>query len=88
MSLRYRREDEEPAGKTNVSSRRPVSFPTRSRDAYTSGPCLRESCGTSRWRRGGWGPLMAVRGSWGAGTAGGCGIGCKRIAVLVGSRFG
>ena len=33
-------------------------------------------------------PLMAVRGSWGAGTAGGCGIGCRRVAVSAGSRFG
>ena len=37
---------------------------------------------------GGWGPLMAVKGSWGARTAGGGGIGCRRVAVLVGSRFG
>ena len=50
VSFRYRREDEEPAGR-NVSSHRPVSFPTRSRVAYTSGPCVCVSCETSRWRR-------------------------------------
>ena len=33
---------------------------------------------------GGWIPLMAVKGSWGAGTAGGGGIGCRQVAVLVG----
>ena len=36
------------------------------------------------WGDGGLRPLIVVRGSWGAGTAGGCGIGCKRVAVLVG----
>ena len=55
VSLRYRREDEKPAGSKNVSSDPPVSFPTRSRVAYTSGPCLCVSCGTSRWRRQGMG---------------------------------
>ena len=28
VTLRYRREDEEPAGRTNLSSCQPVSFPT------------------------------------------------------------
>ena len=31
VSLRYRREDEEPVGRKNVSSRQLVTFPTRSR---------------------------------------------------------
>ena len=31
VSLRYRREEEEPAGRKDVSSHRLVSFPTRSR---------------------------------------------------------
>ena len=31
---------------------------------------------------------MAVRGSWGAGSARGGGIGCRGIAVWAGSRFG
>ena len=51
VSLNYRREDEELARRKNVSTRQPISFPIRSRVAYTSGPCLRVSCGTSRWRR-------------------------------------
>ena len=55
VSLRYRREEEELAGRKNISSLRSVSFPTRSRVAYTSGPCLHVSCGTSRWRRRGMG---------------------------------
>ena len=33
VSLRYRREDEEPAGRKNISSCWPVSFLTRSRVA-------------------------------------------------------
>ena len=51
--LRFRREDEELVGRKNVSSSRPISFPTRNRVAYTSGPCLCVSCGTSRCRRSG-----------------------------------
>ena len=35
-----------------------------------------------------WRPLMVVRGSWGARTARDGGIGCRQVAVLVGSRFG
>ena len=51
VSLRYRGKDEELARRKNISSGLPVSFSTRSRVAYTSGPCLHVSCGTSRWKR-------------------------------------
>ena len=39
-------------------------------------------------KTGGWRPLIAVRGSWSAGTAGNGGIGRRQVAVLAGSRFG
>ena len=51
VSLRYRREYEELAGRQNVSSCWPVSFWTKSSVAYTSGLCLCVFCGTSRLRR-------------------------------------
>ena len=50
VSLRYRREEKEPAGRKNVSSCWSVSFPIRGKVAYTSGPCLHVSHGISRWR--------------------------------------
>ena len=50
-SLRYRREDEVPTGRKNISSGQPVSFPTRSRVACTSGLCHSELGGTSMWWR-------------------------------------
>ena len=37
---------------------------------------------------GGWRLLMAMRGSWGARTTGGGGIGCRQVTFSAGSRFG
>ena len=50
-SLRYRREGEVPAGRKNVSFRRPVSFPTRRRVVCTSRLCLRVFGETNMWWR-------------------------------------
>ena len=68
VSLKFRREDEEPAGRKNVSYCRPVSFLTRTGLLTLLGlvsVCLVEPAGGGD--KGG-GPLMAVRGSWGAGS--------------------
>ena len=44
ISLRYKREEEALAWRKNISSCRPVSFPSRRWVACTSGLCLRVFC--------------------------------------------
>ena len=75
VSLRYRREDEEPAGRKKFLPASQLVFRPGAGLltllGFVSVRPVEPAGGGDR----GWGPLMAVRGSWGAGTAGGGGIG-------------
>ena len=88
VSLRYRRKKEKQAGRKNFLPASQLVFRPGAGLLTLLGlvsVCPVEPAGGED---GGWRPLMAVRGSWGAGMAGGDGIIYRRVAVLAGSRFG
>ena len=87
-SLRYRREDEEPAGRKKFLPANQLVF--RPGVGLLTLLGLVSVCPVEPAGGGdrGWRPLMTVRGSSGAGTARGGGIGCRQVAVSAGSRLG
>ena len=88
VSLTYRREDEEPAGRNNVSSCWPVIFRPGTGLltllGFVSVSPVEPAGGGDR----GCGPLMSVRGSLGAGTAGGGGMDEVELLFRLGLGLG
>ena len=87
VSLRYRSEDEELAGRNNFLPTGQLVFRPGAGWLTLQGlvsVCPVEPAGGGD---GGGRPLMVVRSRCGAGTAGSCGVGCRQVAALVGSRF-
>ena len=88
VSVTYRRVDEELAGRKKFLPACQLFFRSGAGLLTLLGlvsVCPVEPAGVGA---GGWIPLMPVRGSWGAGNAGGGGIGCRQVAVSAGSRIG